>query len=146
MKSLALVKLALCGPSDVAKEVDIAQKAIDDWNRLHSEARGATVQHRHWSTDTFPNATESGQGAINSQMIDESQVIVAVFWSRLGTPTANAASGTVEEIRRGITQKKKVLVYFSNLEPLPSNADESQVEKLWQFRQDLRATSSCWSF
>lgn len=58
MNSLTLVKLALCGPSDVAKDVCIAQTVIDDWNRLHSEARGLTVCHHHWSTDTFPNATE----------------------------------------------------------------------------------------
>ena len=146
MKSLVLVKLALCGPSDVEKEIGYAQKIIDDWNRINAEAREVTIKHFHWSADTFPDAAQSGQNAVNQQMINDAQIIVAIFWSRIGTPTAAAESGTVEEIRRGIAQNRKVLVYFSNLEPLPPSADESQVEKLWNFRQGLRATSSCWSF
>lgn len=146
MKSLTLVKLALCGPSDVEKEVGYAQKVIDDWNQLNSDARGVAIKHFHWSTDTYPDAKQSGQNAVNRQMIDDAEVIVAIFWSKLGTPTAVAESGTVEEIRRGIARGRKVLVYFSDLEPLPPNADESQVDRLWRFRQDLRATSSCWSF
>lgn len=146
MKSLVLIKLALCGPSDVAKEVGFAQKVIDEWNRTNAESRGVTIRHSHWSTDTFPDASRSGQNAINKQMIDQAGIIVAIFWSRIGTPTSVAESGTVEEIRRGIALNRKVLVYFSNLEPLPANADESQVERLWNFRQELRATSSCWSF
>ena len=145
-KKLELVKLTLCGPSDVAKEIDIAKKVIDDWNRLNAEARGLTVKHQHWLSDTYPDASERGQGNVNKLIIDEAQILVAVFWWRIGTPTGEAESGTVEEIRRGIQLGRKVLVYFSDLEPIPTNADKQQVDKLWSFRQELKAKSSCWSF
>jgi len=36
----ALVKLVFCGPSDVEKEIVIAQAVVDEWNRQHGEARG----------------------------------------------------------------------------------------------------------
>ena len=103
-KKLELVKLTLCGPSDVAKEIDIAKKVIDDWNRLNAEARGLTVKHQHWLSDTYPNASERAQGNVNKLIIDEAQILVAVFWRRIGTPTGEGESGTVEEIRRGIKE------------------------------------------
>ena len=145
-KKLELVKLTLCGPSDVAKEIDIAKKVIDDWNRLNAEARGLTVKHQHWLSDTYPNASERAQGNVNKLVIDEAQILVAVFWRRIGTPTGEGESGTVEEIRRGIRLRRKVLVYFSDLESLSTNTDQQQVDKLWSFRQELKARSSCWSF
>jgi hypothetical protein len=38
------------------------------------------------------------------------------------------------------------MVYFSDLEPLPSTADSQQLERLWSFRQDLQPTGLCWRF
>ncbi|HEX4086526.1 MAG TPA: hypothetical protein VHY22_16555 [Chthoniobacteraceae bacterium] len=130
----------------MAKEVEIAMSIIEEWNRLHSETAGCTIRCRHWKTDTFPNATKSGQGAINEQIIDNAEIIVAIFWSRIGTPTSNAMSGTVEEIGRGIERGRYVLVYFSDIEPVPANADPAQLQRLWDFRQELREKSSCWTF
>ncbi|HEV7403507.1 MAG TPA: hypothetical protein VGO11_11290 [Chthoniobacteraceae bacterium] len=55
---------------------------------------------------------------------------MAIFWSRFGTPTGRAASGTEEEIRRGIKQRKQVLVYFSNRRaPGQKPAEHSRIEK-----------------
>jgi hypothetical protein len=34
-----LVKLTFCGPSDVAKEITIAQDVVSDWNIQHGELR-----------------------------------------------------------------------------------------------------------
>ena len=118
--SVELIKLTLCGPTDVAKEMALAAEAINDWNCQHGEQRGFWVKHQHWSTDSYPDAQETGQGAINKQLIDSTDILVAIFWSRIGTPTATAESGTVEEIQRAIAGGKKVMVYFSDLEPLPA--------------------------
>jgi hypothetical protein len=144
--SVELIKLTLCGPTDVAKEMALAAEAINDWNCQHGEQRGFWVKHQHWSTDSYPDAQETGQGAINKQLIDSTDILVAIFWSRIGTPTANAESGTVEEIQRAIVGGKKVMVYFSDLEPLPTGASIEQVRRLSSFREQLRAHRSCWTF
>lgn len=141
-----LVKLALCGPGDVKKEIQIAQEVVTEWNLQHGEARGFWIKHAHWSTDSHPDLSNNAQAVINKQIIDDSDLIVAIFWSRFGTPTGQAASGTEEEIRRGIRLRKKVMVYFSDLEPVPSTADKHQLELLWNFRQELRGTGLCGKF
>jgi hypothetical protein len=144
--TVALVKLTLCGPTDVAKEIAIASEVINDWNCRHGEQRGFWVKHQHWSTDSYPDAQETGQGAINKQLIDSTDILVAIFWSRIGTATANAESGTVEEIQRAMKAGKKVMVYFSDLEAPHTAASTDQSNRLWAFRQALRAESSCWTF
>jgi hypothetical protein len=51
---VTLVKLALCGPSDVAKEIDVAKAVVEEWNLQHGEASGFWVTslfsaiHRIW--------------------------------------------------------------------------------------------------
>lgn len=144
--TVELVKLTLCGPTDVAKETAIAAEVINEWNCQHGEQRGFWVKHQHWSTDSYPDAQQTGQGAINKQLIDSTDILVAIFWSRIGTATANAKSGTVEEIQRALKRGKKVMVYFSDLEPVPAGASKDQLERLWDFRQQLRAEKSCWTF
>jgi hypothetical protein len=144
--TVELVKVTLCGPSDVAREIALATEVINEWNCQHGEQRGFWVKHQHWSTDSYPDAQETGQGAINKQLIDSTDILVAIFWSRIGTATANAESGTVEEIQRAIKRGRKVMVYFSDLEPLPPGAPSDQLNRLWAFRQQLRAHRSCWTF
>jgi len=143
---ITLVKLTLCGPADVAPEITAAQDIIYDWNRQHGESNGFWVKHQHWSTDSFPALGDRGQGIINRQLIADSDIVVAIFWSRFGTPTGVANSGTEEEIRRGHLLGKKILVYFSNIEPLPPSADTQQLNRLWEFRQELRTMGLCWTF
>jgi hypothetical protein len=143
---LSLIKLALCGPGDVAKEIAIAQQTVTEWNLQHGEAQGCWIKHQHWSTDTHPDMSDRPQGLINSQVIDDSDLIVAIFWSRFGTPTGVADSGTEEEIRRGIKLGRKVMVYFSDLESVSSTANEQQLERLWKFRQELQSQGLCWRF
>lgn len=138
--------MALCGPGDVMKEIQIAQGIVTEWNLQHGESSGFWIKHQHWSTDSHPDLSDRAQGIINRQVIDDSDLIVAVFWSRFGTPTGVAGSGTEEEIRRGIKLRRKVMVYFSDLEPIPSTADSHQLERLWSFRQELQSTGLCWRF
>ena len=143
---VTLLKLTLCGPADVSPEMVIAKEVINEWNSQHGEAMGFFVKHQHWSTDAFPNLDDRPQAVINRQIIDGADVLVAIFWSRFGTPTGAAHSGTEEEIRRGIQNGRKVLAYFSDLEPIPPTADKHQLNRLCQFRQDLYTRGLCWSF
>lgn len=142
----SLVKLALCGPNDVEHEIKMAAEIIDKWNIQNGDARGFWVRHFHWQTDVYPNIATRTQEVPNRQIIDPANILVAVFWSRFGTPTGVAESGTKEEILRAVNQGKKVMVYFSDLEPKPSNADQVQLDNLWQFRQEIRQRGICFNF
>ena len=68
-----------------------------------------------------------------------SNIVLALFDSRLGQATADAVSGTAEEIQRAIDAGKHVHVWFSN-EPVGRSAaeDVDQLAALNKFRADLQ--------
>ena len=146
MKTSRIIKVTLCGPGDVSRELEIAKEVVVDWNHKHSDALNVYLKHQHWATDSTPDMRGRAQGIINHQMIDDADIIVAVFWSRFGTPTGIANSGTEEEIRRGISLGKKVMVYFSDLEPLPKPTHIRQLTQVNKFREELKEKGIYWSF
>ena len=89
---------------------------------------------------------ERGQAAINRQMIDSSDILVAVLWTRLGTPTGLAGSGTEEEITRAIARDIRVMLYFSKLESPFARIDSDQLKKLETFRTKAMSTGLPWTF
>ncbi len=131
---LKIIKVTLCGPSDVSEEIKIASEVIHEWNQTQWETTGYGLKTQHWNTDAIPTMAERGQAAINHQLIDDSGIVVAIFWTRMGTPTGLAASGTEEEITRAIHREIPVMVYFSNLEAPGHHEDKTQAEKLAAFR------------
>src|SRR5206468_4680388 len=78
---------------------------------------------------------------------DNSDFGIAVFWTRLGTETANDESGSAEEIRRLTERGARVLTYFSTA-PIPQGSlTDNQFKRLQTFKEDLsrRALSGTYS-
>ena len=114
-QKITLYRVFLAAPSDVDTELQIVEELLREWNLHHGQARGVRVEFVNWRTHTRPATGRRPQALVNKQAFDACDLVVAIFWSQLGTPTGRAESGTVEEIRRGIKQGKRVLVYFSKI-------------------------------
>lgn len=61
-------------------------------------------------------------------------ILVAVFWTRLGTDTGEYASGTMEEVEEFRAAGKPVLLYFSSGPIAPERIDSEQHEDLLAVR------------
>lgn len=140
------IKIVFCGPGDVAKELDIAAKVVDEWNRNHFDSLNCGLKLLNWKTDAAPSMAERGQAVINRELIDSAELIVAVFWRRFGTPTGMHDSGTAEEVIRSMSRDKPVMLYFSDIEAPMVAEDPEQAAKLWDFRQKAMATGLPWNF
>jgi hypothetical protein len=81
---------------------------------------------------------ERAQAVINRQLRD-ADLLVAAFWTRVGTPTAEAISGTVEEIERHLAAGKPAMLYFSTQPVAPDSLDPEQYRLLRDFRESCRA-------
>jgi nucleoside 2-deoxyribosyltransferase len=145
-KTCQEIKRARCGPADVLKELMLVGEIVDEWNLHHGEAANTFIRHAHWTTDAAPDMSDRAQAVINRQIIDKSDILVAVFWTRFGTPTGEADSGTEEEVLRAIKLKKRVLLYFSDLESPSAMVDEFQLSKVSAFRQKMGGKGLYWSF
>ena len=112
-ETVQLFRVLLAAPSDVTAEHELVAGAINDWNVQHGDGARARIELMNWRTHAHPEAGRRPQDVINRQFADRADLVLAIFWRRLGSPTGKATSGTVEEIERAQRRGKKVMVYFS---------------------------------
>ena len=137
---VTMIRVFWSAPSDVGDECVAFFETVSEWNDAHSSAQSATLKAVVWKTDTFPAAGRP-QAVINEQALDMSDILIAVFWSRFGTPTGVADSGTEEEIRRSVAAGRPVMLYFCEREIPAGASDPDQLHRLAQFREEFRRTA-----
>ena len=131
-----VLRVLVASPSDVPKARDAVESAIHSWNSSHAATRSIVLLPWRWESSYVPLLGDHPQSIINEQGVDGADIVVALFGSRLGSPTREAVSGTVEEIERAVNSGKPVHPYFSTA-PLPHDVDTSQLDGLRQFRQEI---------
>lgn len=121
-------------PSDLAEERRAATEAIAEWNAQHADAEGAVLLSVKWETHALPTSGKRPQVAINEQLVDRCDILIGMFWTKLGTSTGVAASGTVEEIDRFVADGKPAMLYFSGRKVSNAKLDPKQSAKLTKFK------------
>jgi hypothetical protein len=133
-----VMNVMVASPSDVTRERISAQEVIADWNRLHAARLQLVLQPLLWELDVFPATGDRPQALVNKQLVDRADVLVAIFWTRLGSPTGKEVSGTVEEIRRMVTDKKPVMIYLSGAPVRIDSVDQAQYGALQTFMEEMK--------
>lgn len=137
--------LFLASPSDVSEERKVAREIILDWNNINSATRKIVLMPIGWEYNTSPSLGGRPQEIINNQILNTADLLIGIFWTRVGTPTGRALSGTVEEIEKHINSGKPAMLYFSQKPVIPDSIDPVQydaVKKLKKEYQDNGLTES----
>lgn len=132
----SVIRVAIASPSDTTDARDAVEKALHNWNDANTVSKQVILLPWRWETSSVPLLGGHPQAQINEQGVDGADIVIALFGSRLGSPTPDAVSGTVEEIERSVATEKPVHLYFSTA-PLPNDVDTSQLEGLRQFREQI---------
>jgi hypothetical protein len=130
-------QILIASPGDVLQEREAVAEIIHEWNDLNSRDRGLVLLPLRWETHSSPELGLPPQEVINRQVADYSDLVVGVFWTRLGTPTKDAVSGTAEEISRAVTAGKPVMLYFSKTKADLDTVDLDEYKKLREFRESI---------
>ncbi|MEZ6933192.1 MULTISPECIES: DUF4062 domain-containing protein [Aeromonas] len=128
----------IASPGDVASERAIVRDVIYEWNAINSGVRKIVLLPVGWETHSSPEMGAPAQKIINSQVLKKCDLLVGVFWTRIGTPTENHLSGTVEEIEEHISSDKPVMLYFSSQPVAMDTVDLGQVQRLIEFKQSCQ--------
>jgi hypothetical protein len=132
--SAKVFRILIASPSDVEVEREIAVKTIQEWNDLNSAERQVVLLPLRWETHAAPEFGRRPQQIINEQVVDHCDILVGIFWTRIGSPTGKAESGTLEEIERVAEQGKLVMLYFSQSKQQPDQLDLEQLAQLREFK------------
>jgi hypothetical protein len=135
----------IASPGDVQAERQIVVECIEDWNAINSRATGVILQPRRWEFDATPETGGRPQSFINRQIVDTSDLLIGIFWSRLGSPSGVTTSGTVEEIDRLVAAGKPVALYFSTL-ALPYEHNGEQLAALLAYKATIAKTALFFEF
>lgn len=134
----SVIKVFLAGPSDVVLEKKAARDTMQYWNETSASASGAYLHPVAWETHAVPEVGDHPQNIINKQLLSDCDILVGIFWTRLGTPTEKSASGSVQEIEEFAESGKPVLLYFSNKPVEPLSIDQEQFKALVDFRESFK--------
>jgi hypothetical protein len=133
-----VIKIMVATPSDVAAERKVIRDVIYEWNSVHSKDKEIVLLPAGWESDASPSMGERPQAIINKQVLKNCDLLIAVFWTRLGSPTGKAASGSVEEIEEHLNAGKPAMIYFSSAPVAFGSVDMKQYEALSDFKKACR--------
>src|SRR5665213_879368 len=141
-----IYRVMIGSPSDLAQEREAATEAVNEWNAQHADAEGAVLLPVKWETHAVPTSGARPQSVINDQLVDRCDMLIGMFWTKLGTPTGVAQSGTVEEIDHFVAAGKPAMLYFSQRKIVEGKVDLKQAEKLKKFKAATYKNSLVGSF
>jgi len=139
----SVLTIFLASPGDVIEERSRLEDAVTEWNRTWARNLGVRLELIRWEHDAYPGIGVDPQDVINKQLPQDYDLFIGVMWSRFGTPTGRAGSGTAEEFERALSRFRaspenvSILFYFKDTPIPPSKLEPSQLLKLQEFKKAL---------
>jgi hypothetical protein len=128
-----VVEVLIASPGGLETERKIVREVVAEWNAIHARERQILLLARGWETDAGAELAGRPQGIINERILDHADIVVGIFWTRIGSPTGEEVSGTVEEIKRHHAAGRPVVLHFSNKPAMPGY-DPDQYASLLKFK------------
>lgn len=129
-----VLPVMIASPGDVNTERAIIRDVLHEWNDIHSSVNNVVLLPVGWETHSSPELGQPAQVLINERILKKCDLLVAVFWTRVGTPTLEEKSGTIVEIKKHIDAGKPAMVYFSSAPVAPEALDAQQYSELSAFK------------
>lgn len=135
-----VLSVFLASPSDVQEERETVYEVITELNQIWSRNLNLRLDLTKWETHTYPQFASYSQDAINSQINENYDIFIGILWSRIGTPTPKAESGTLEEFYRAYktyqtdNNSVELMIYFKDDPIPPSMIDINQFSKIQEFK------------
>lgn len=132
-------KVMIASPGDVPAERAIVRELLSEWNTVHSDRSETVLLPVGWETHSAPEMGDRPQSIINKQILSDCDLLIGIFWTRIGTSTGEFASGTVEEIEEHIKVQKPTMLYFSSAPVIADSIEPDQYEQLKQFKKSCQS-------
>ncbi len=153
-QTVNILRVVIASPGDVSSERAMAASVMEELNHSICLDRGLRFEAARWETDTYPGFHADGpQGLIDSILrVEDSDVLIGIFWKRFGTPTKNAASGTEHEFRAALeawkrTGRPNLMVYFNQRPFSPQSREETdQWGQVLDFRKSFPKEGLWWPY
>ena len=147
-----ILNVLIASPGDVNEERDIILKVIDELNLIWSKNKNLRITPLCWEKNSYPDIGDDPQDVINKQFQDDYDIFIGVLWSRFGTPTGRANSGTEEEFDRAYAKylrnpsSIKIMLYLKESSISFSEIDPDQISLIKNFKNKVKKNHLIFEF
>jgi tetratricopeptide (TPR) repeat protein len=127
-----VLRIVVASPGDVQAERDLVPTVVEEVNRGVAGERDIVLKVTRWEKDAYPGFHAGGPQALIDGIlrIPECDIFIGIFWTRFGTPVADAKSGTEHEYRLAYEAWKKagrpqIFFYFNEKPYAPKSKEET---------------------
>lgn len=141
-----VIEVMIASPSDVTEERDEARRVLLRWNARQARQLGIVLLPLDWENHARPGLRGRGQGMITEDVLVHADILVGIFYMRLGTPTGGYPSGTYEEIVEHHSRQKPVMLYFSSRPLDQDKLDDKQWAGVLKTKKWAQEKGLTWSY
>ncbi|MFN0137488.1 MAG: hypothetical protein ACKVS9_15395 [Phycisphaerae bacterium] len=131
--SAEVVDVLIGSAADTADERDSVEKTITSWNAIHAKSRSLIFRPVRWESASIPDFGVPAQEAINKQLVDDCDLMVAIIRVRIG-------EGTIAEIKWLHEGGKSVHVYLY-CGDISVSTPANELKRSQEFRDQLKSNS-----
>lgn len=99
-----IISIFISSPGDVPEDRNLIVRTISGWNQRNGESRRVFFQPLTWEQMVAPDRGGSGQEVIDAQIGAAYDIYLGLMWSRFGSATTKANSGTEDEFDQAIAR------------------------------------------
>src|SRR5262245_58922607 len=121
---------------EVLVERRTAREVMSGRIGLFAQHSSVAVGALPWGTQPAPGLQPRSQAFENTDVLIHADLLLAIFWTRIGTPTGSDPSGTVEEIRKHVAAGKPTMIYFSSKPVSPDSVEPALYAALKDFKKE----------
>lgn len=145
-----ILRCFIASPSDTSTEREICEGVFDELNISLGVPYNVELQSVRWEKDVRPGIGEDGQAVINEQVGDQYDLFIGIMYTKFGSPTNRADSGTEEEFNIALERSKReqgleIMFYFNDRAIQPSQLNIEQYNKVKDFRDNVVGTNCLYS-
>ena len=124
-----VIVVLVASPSDLEPERNCLEDVIRELNTSWSRSLGLRLELVRWETHGYPGVGQDPQDVLNRELPDDPDIFIGMMWSRYGTETERAGSGTEEEFNRALERHRqnpesvRIMFYFKDAPLAPSTID-----------------------
>src|SRR5258708_22756296 len=118
-KPVLVLRVVVASPSDVKAERDSLAEVLEEVNRDTARPAELDLELARWETDARPGFHAGGPQALIDPILDieDCDLLIGIFWSRMGTPTPSGETGTEHEFQTAYSswtrkQRPDIMAYF----------------------------------
>ena len=140
---MKIFKIFVACPTDVEAERQVIRGVVEELNKTVCPLADVQLEVLGWDRDVHPDQGDDPQQVINTQIKDDYDILIGIMWTRFGTPTGHAGSGTEEEFNRAASRsdgrRVNIMFYFKDQGLDLSKIDIPQLEKVRDFQKRVSA-------